>query len=92
MQRKLQRRHEKVEELELMNTSDPRIAWKSTKEIASGLFGHHTSSISMKMRKKTGEYAKNVLENVQYMFSKKSSKSSTTTTKAQSMTNQYWMK
>jgi len=39
---------EKVEELELMNTSDPRTAWKSNKEIESGLFGHHTSSISMK--------------------------------------------
>ena len=55
--------NEKVEELELMNTNDPRTAWKSTKEIASGLFGHHTSNISMKMKKKTGEYAKNDLEN-----------------------------
>ena len=50
--------NEKVEELELMNTNDPRTAWKSTKEIASGLFGHHTSTISMKMTKKAGEYTK----------------------------------
>ena len=51
--------------LESTMDADPRTAWKACKEIAAGLFGHHKSTISMKMRKQNGDYCKNDLENAE---------------------------
>ena len=53
-------------ELESKMDADPRTAWKACKEIAAGLFGHHKSTVSMKMRKKNGDYCKNDLENEKF--------------------------
>ena len=55
----------KIEEIETLMEADPRTAWKATKEIAGGLFGHHNKSVSMKMRKQNGEYCENDLENAE---------------------------
>ena len=38
-------------ELENTMNANPRTAWKACKEIAASLFGHHKSTVSMKMRK-----------------------------------------
>ena len=40
----------RVAELESMDV-DPRTSWKSVKEIAEGLYGHHKNTTSMKMKK-----------------------------------------
>ena len=55
----------KVSELESCMDIDPRSAWKATKEIAGGLYGHHKNTASMKMKKPNGEYCTNDLENAE---------------------------
>ena len=45
--------------------ANPRNAWKVCKETAAGLFGHHKSTVSMKMRKQNGNYCNNDLKNAE---------------------------
>ena len=51
--------------METLMEADPRTAWKATKEVAEGIFGHHKKTVSMKMRKHNGEHCKNDLENAE---------------------------
>ena len=52
-------------ELENTMNADPRTVWKAYKKIAAGLFGHHKSTVLMKIREQNGNYCNNNLENVE---------------------------